>query len=93
MRLKQYLVYLNQFRHRYINDSICGTWEALANAVYPGGLEQLSKLGWQIVGAEKFKWAEAIAPAMNVESNRSASFCYFRDQIRELADAAGQETL
>ncbi|HIJ81474.1 MAG TPA: hypothetical protein HPP76_07190 [Desulfuromonadales bacterium] len=69
----------------YTNDSVCGTWEALANAVYPGGSQSLSALGWQIIGAEKSKWAEQIAPKMNVDNNNSPSFCYFRDKLRELA--------
>lgn len=69
----------------YVNDSICGTWESLADAVYPGGAHALSSLGWQLVGAEKSKWSERIAPLMNVEDNKSQSFCYFRGKLRELA--------
>ena len=37
----------------YTNDSICGTWEKLADAVYSGGSKELSKLRWQGVGKEK----------------------------------------
>jgi len=69
---------------RYVNDSICGTWETLADAVYPGGSTALKESGWQNVGAEKSRWAEAIAPLVDAESNRSPSFCYFRAKIREL---------
>jgi len=69
----------------YINDSICGTWETLADAVYSGGSQALSTLGWQAVGAEKSKWAERIAPRMNIDNNNSPSFCYFRNKLRELA--------
>jgi len=69
----------------YINDSICGTWEKLADAVYPGGSSTLSKNGWQVIGAEKSKWAEAITPHMNVANNKSPSFCYFIRKIQELA--------
>jgi hypothetical protein len=65
----------------YINDSICGTWEWLADAVYPGGARALSGLGWQVVGAEKSRWASEITPHMNIQSNKSPSFCYFRDKI------------
>ena len=72
----------------YVNDSICGTWERLADAVYPGGADALSRKGWQAVGAEKSRWAENIAPAMNVDRNRSPSFQYFRSAIRELATPA-----
>ena len=37
----------------YQNDSICDTWEHLADAVYPGGSKKLKKRGWQAVGKEK----------------------------------------
>lgn len=70
----------------YVNDSICGTWETLADAVSPGGVQRLSAGGWQTVGAEKAKWAEAIAPRMDVARNASPSFCYFRNKLQELAD-------
>ena len=68
----------------YQNDSICGTWELLADAVFRGGSSSLKKRGWQMVGREKSEWAEKIAPYMNVDKNASPSFCYFRDKIREL---------
>lgn len=70
----------------YINDSICGTWEKLADAVVPGGAASLSVGGWHEIGREKSTWAERIAPHMDVEANDSPSFCYFRDKMRELAD-------
>lgn len=69
----------------YVNDSICGTWETLANAVYPGGAGALKKQGSQAAGAEKSVWAEKITPHMNVDANRSPSFQHFRDTIRQLA--------
>lgn len=69
----------------YAQDSICGTWETLADAVYSGGAATLSAKGWQAIGAEKSKWAEMIAPHMNVAANRSESFVYFRDRLLELS--------
>jgi hypothetical protein len=69
----------------YVNDSICGTWEILADAVCSGGCSTLKEKGWQAIGAEKSKWAEAIAPYMDAISNKSPSFCYFRTKIQELA--------
>lgn len=68
----------------YVNDSICGTWERLADAVYPGGAKKLSDQGWQAIGAEKSVWAENISPNLDVNRNCSPSFCYFRDKLREL---------
>ncbi|MCC5601853.1 DUF4276 family protein [Nostoc favosum] len=69
----------------YTNDDICGTWEKLADAVYSGGVQKLSKLGWQGIGKEKATWAERISPLMDIDNNQSPSFCYFRDQLRRLS--------
>lgn len=71
-----------------MNDSICGTWECLADAVYPGGSSALSKKGKMAVGAEKSQWAEKITPNMDVTNNRSPSFAYFRRALLELAEKA-----
>ena len=68
----------------YTNDSICGTWEKLAEAVYSGGRQKLSKLGWQEVSKEKSNWAKKIPPHMDVDNNLLPSFCYFRDKLRDL---------
>ena len=68
----------------YQNDSICGTWELLADAVFTGGSSALKEKGRGAVGKEKSEWAEKISPYMNVNQNASPSFCYFRDKIREL---------
>ncbi len=69
----------------YVNDSICNTWELLADAVYVGGSSTLSTKGWQAVGAEKSQWAEKISPHMDVANNSSPSFVYFCTTLRELA--------
>lgn len=68
----------------YENDSICDTWELLADAVFSGGANELKKEGWQ-VGREKSVWAEKITPHMDVDNNASPSFRYFREKIRDLA--------
>ena len=69
----------------YEQDSICGTWEALADAVHTGGAARLRKLGYPIAGRAKCDWAGRIAPRMNVNSNQSPSFRVFRDGVRSLA--------
>ena len=71
----------------YENDSICGTWECLADAVYKGGSAALSAKGWHEVGAEKSRWAEKITPYMDVANNASPSFAYLRQKLLELAGA------
>ncbi len=69
---------------KYKNDSICGTWELLADAIYPKGKSELIKKGWQIVGEQKSKWAENITPHMDIRKNKSPSFVYFREKLLEL---------
>ena len=71
----------------YENDSICGTWELLADAVSSGGVSGLKKKGGQVVGREKSVWAEKITPHMNIDLNASPSFRYFRERVRDLAQA------
>lgn len=65
----------------YEQDSICGTWERLADAVYPGGSAAIRKAGWPLPGQVKHQWADAIARHMNVEENESPSFAKFRNGI------------
>jgi hypothetical protein len=67
----------------YVNDSICGTWETLANAIYKDGATKLKKEGWQAVGAKKSEWAKKITPHMDVYNNKSDSFVYFRTKLEE----------
>ena len=73
----------------YINDSVCGTWEYLADAICEDGSAALIANGGQSVGVEKFQWAEKISPHMDVTNNASPSFVYFRGKLRELAGGAG----
>ncbi len=68
----------------YENDSICGTWELLADAVYSGGSQKLSSKGWQSTGMEKSIWAEKITKHMDVNNNSSPSFNYFKNKLLEL---------
>ena len=73
--------------NRYVQDSICGTWEVLADAVHPGGAAKLRESAYPVTGTAKCDWAEAIAPCMNADENRSPSFRVFRDGVRKLAAA------
>lgn len=69
---------------RYTQDSVCGTWETLADAVHAGGSAAVKKQGWPLPGQLKHEWAEKIGPHMNLEANDSPSFCKFRDGLRRL---------
>jgi hypothetical protein len=69
---------------RYEQDSICGTWELLADAVYPGGIAAVHRAGWPRPGQIKHEWANQIGPKMNPETNLSPSFQKLRDGLRRL---------
>lgn len=69
----------------YDQDSVCGTWELLADALYPGGSKAVQKAGWPLPGQLKHEWAGRIAPCMDVQANDSPSFRKFRDGLRRLA--------
>lgn len=69
---------------RYAQDSVCGTWELLADATHPGGYTAIQKAGWPLPGQIKHEWVEKISPHMDVETNTSPSFGKFRDGLRRL---------
>lgn len=69
---------------RYAQDSICGTWELLADAVYPGGSAAIIRAGWPLPGQIKCEWAEKIGPLLEPDRNASPSFCKLRDGLRRL---------
>jgi hypothetical protein len=66
----------------YKNDSICGTWELLADALYPGGASSLEAQAYHVAGAEKSRWAREISPHMDVDNNQSPSFGAFVAALR-----------
>lgn len=68
----------------YVQDSPCGTWELLADAVYPGGVAVIRKAGWPLPGQVKHEWAEKIGPLLDPERNLSPSFGKLRDGLRRL---------
>ncbi len=67
----------------YIQDSICGTWEKLADVVFKGGVKGIKnqKLNWRDVGKLKTEWALNIGKHMNYENNRSPSFQNFMNNV------------
>jgi len=68
----------------YVSDSICGSWEKLADAVYPGGVRELKNYPYSLIGRVKCEWAEKVAELMEPDNNKSPSFRYFRDKLRAL---------
>ena len=47
---KAYLNANNKILNSYKNDTICGTWELLADAIYVGGAQKLKNQPWNIIG-------------------------------------------
>ena len=74
----------------YKNDSICGTWELLADAVYKGGSKALIKEGWQTAGKQKSIWAEEISPHMYIDNNVSPSF---KDMVKQIKNKFSKEVI
>ncbi|MEG1938088.1 MAG: DUF4276 family protein [Akkermansia sp.] len=68
---------------QYKNDSVCGTWEILADAIYPGGSQELKKKGYSLIGTFKSECAEKITPNMDVDKNQSPSFQKLLTFLRE----------
>lgn len=66
----------------YLQDSVCGTWEVLANAVHPGGSASLIEAGWRASGEAKCKWANDITSHMNLTVNGSPSFSKLLEAIK-----------
>ncbi len=70
---------------KYAQDSVCGTWELLADAIHPTGSVGLRKVGWTAIGQAKHEWASKIGPLMSLNDNASPSFKKFRDSLTALA--------
>lgn len=72
----------------YIQDEIVstGTWELLADIVYPGGAKKMKKdcPTFREIGAIKFDWAEKIGSNIDIHKNTSPSFQYFIKKINSI---------
>jgi len=65
----------------YIPDSICGTWEFMADLLEKGGAAALKKLGYPEIGQAKSRWAADIGALVDYTRNRSPSFNEFVTKI------------
>lgn len=74
----------SQSLKNYVQDSVCGTWELLADALVKGGSAAVKNGNWQHAGALKHEWAEKIGPLMNIKKNISPSFCKSKDKLLAL---------
>ncbi len=71
---------------RYRQDSICETWELLADAVCPERIGGLKRMGYRVIGQRKSEWARRIGPLIDMERNASPSFQHFLRQIKGLTE-------
>jgi hypothetical protein len=69
---------------RYEQDSLCGTWELLTDAIHDGGVRAIQRVGWPLPGQIKHAWANRLGPLMDPEANVSPSFARLRDGVRHL---------
>ncbi len=70
----------------YSQDSVCNTWELLADAITKEMSKGLKKKGYPEIGIRKCEWAEKISPNMNIQNNSSPSFQHFVNKIIEFAE-------
>ena len=69
----------------YKQDSQCGTWELLMDAISPGFRNNINGSRSQRILGKKVEFAKKISSHMNVEKNQSPSFKCFCDGIRKFA--------
>lgn len=74
--------------HSYVQDSICGTWETLADAVYKGGQQKMKKQHFSERGRIKNEWAREIGAHLDLTNNRSPSFNRFLSELYKRAAIA-----
>lgn len=67
----------------YKQDSICGTWECLADMLTKGGIANFRKKNPTAfdIGRCKSEWAEKIGQQMNLRENTSPSFQKFLQEL------------
>lgn len=80
---KAYPKYKKNVLHDYKQDSICGTWEMLADVVFKGGIREIKKkkMSYVEIGKLKTEWACKIGDYMVFEDNKSPSFRFFYQTI------------
>lgn len=76
--LKAYPDAETDYLEEYVQDSICGTWEALCKVICPDNYEDIIEIGYPAIGHYKAKWAQMISEFMEPENNISPSFINFK---------------
>ena len=77
--LTAYPMAKRQLLQKYVQDSVVGTWEYLADIVYKGGLQALKRnaSSYYEIGMFKCECARNIGALLNIRRNVSPSFQYF----------------
>lgn len=77
--IKAYPMAKRQLLQKYVQDSIIGTWEYLADIVYKGGLQTLIRnaSSYYEIGLFKCECARNIGKLLDIRKNASPSFHYF----------------
>lgn len=77
--LTAYPMAKRQLLQKYVQDSVIGTWEYLADIVYKGGLISLKRNAstYHEIGMFKCECAKNIGALMDIRKNASPSFNYF----------------
>lgn len=77
--LTAYPMAKRQLLQKYVQDSIIGTWEYLADIVYKGGLQALKKnaSSYYEIGMFKCECARNVGVLLDIRKNASPSFNYF----------------
>ena len=81
--LTAYPMAKRQLLQKYIQDSIIGTWEYLADIIYKGGLQALRKnaSSYYEIGIFKCECARSIGALLDIRRNISPSFKYFISKL------------
>ncbi len=87
--LKAYPMAKRQLMQKYVQDSVIGTWEYLADIVYKGGLQALKRnaSSYYEIGQFKCECAKNIGKLLDIRGNSSQSFNYFIKKLDALVNS------
>jgi hypothetical protein len=77
----------------YTQDGIVGTWEKLADVVFPGGSAELKKAPFYEIGKQKSVWAATIGQYLDLAANQSPSFNCLLSLIKKFKTDSGDKPL
>lgn len=67
----------------YEQDSVCGTWEVLCQALLKERAQSLIRVGYPAIGQYKHEWAERISEYLEPQRNHSPSFRAFSKELHQ----------